>query len=235
MQTMINTGQPQKPNPIQRTILTIGQILLILIGIQSLRIILFLILAWIGSKTGLYSPLGKFIDILTFGLLGMALCLFFRPKKEALGFDLSTLGKKTRLAEVAGAIILIILAAINISQDMNQLVPTLVSCLVFPFFEEPLFRGWIWNKLSSNLPQRWAGPVCTFLVTILFAVWHLGYVDEVALHMGNNMLSPAILHVMLMKMVIASIIGFAAGLLRWRTGNIYGSILMHAFWNLFGR
>jgi membrane protease YdiL (CAAX protease family) len=36
-------------------------------------------------------------------------------------------------------------------------------------------------------------------------------------------------------MVIASIIGLAAGLLRWKTGNIYASILFHMFWNLFGR
>jgi membrane protease YdiL (CAAX protease family) len=73
------------------------------------------------------------------------------------------------------------------------------------------------------------------VTTLLFVIWHLGYWDVVAQHMPAGASLSTLVHVMLMKMLIASIIGLAAGVLRWKTGNIYASLLIHAFWNLFGR
>jgi membrane protease YdiL (CAAX protease family) len=213
---------------------TLGQILLILLGIQLARAAIYAALGMIGTHTGWYEPLDPIPNGITFVLLGVILFLVFRPPLADLGLASATHTKTTRWMVRIWAALLAAMLIWSFSFAPDQIITNLVGCVVFPLFEEPLFRGWIWNRLQSVLLEKWAGALCTILTTLLFSIWHLGYWEVVAQHSGNALFSAQILHIMLMKMVIAAVIGLAAGLLRWRTGSIHASILLHATWNLFG-
>jgi membrane protease YdiL (CAAX protease family) len=67
-------------------------------------------------------------------------------------------------------------------------------------------------------------------VTLLFMIWHLGYLDVLILHplATNNI--PGI---MISKMGIGLVLGLIVGYLRLKTGKTYLSILFHGLWNVF--
>jgi membrane protease YdiL (CAAX protease family) len=167
-------------------------------------------------------------------ITGIIFWILVRPQSETLGFTYFP-QSKSKYIYLAVFLLLVMMAGYNLFLDPSQVMPTILSCLVFPLFEEPLFRGWIWNWINPTLPSRGNGWLSVLITTVLFAIWHLGYWDVVALHVRAGTTLSAMMHIMLMKMVIASIIGLAAGLLRWKTGNSYASILFHMFWNLLGR
>lgn len=208
---------------------TILRIILILAVIQLFRAIIFRTLMFAGM-----SPVEDITNAASILLTGLTVFIVFKPDAAAVGLN-NFPRSKIRLVYFAGFALLLVLAGINLYLDPTQIIPTLLSCLIFPSFEEPLFRGWIWNRVTNSLHSRWRGPLGVLVTTILFTMWHLGYWDVIALHVPAGLSYTGMAHVMLMKMVITTIIGLVCGLLRWKTGNIYASILFHAFWNLFGR
>jgi uncharacterized protein len=167
-------------------------------------------------------------------LTGMIVWKVTKPQANTLG-QIEFPAAKTRFLYAGIGAVLLLLAGVNIVLDPSQLMPTFISCIVFPLFEEPLFRGWVWNRINPTLPPRGNGLTTILITSLLFAIWHLGYWDVVALHIPAGTTLPVMAHIMLMKMVIAVVIGLATGFLRWKTGSTYSSILFHAFWNLFGR
>lgn len=205
-----------------------------LAGIQLVRAALYWIIGKFGQVTGVFEPTGDITNGLSMLFTGLIIWSLVRPQTETLGLThISQL--KSKYIYLAVLLLLVMLAGYNLVLDPSQIMPTILSCLVFPLFEEPIFRGWIWNRINPALPARGNGWLSVLITTVLFAIWHLGYWDVVALHVHAGTTLPAMMHIMLMKMAIASIIGLAAGLLRWKTGNSYASILFHMFWNLFGR
>ncbi len=207
----------------------ITRIIITLAGFQLTRALLY----WILTLSNLHSR-GDITNVVSIVLTGLIIWIIFKPDMTVIGLD-GFPKSRVKFAYYGFGLLLIILAGMNLFRDPSQLLPTIISCVVFPLFEEPIFRGWIWNCVSTALPAR-ANSLLTLLVsTLLFAVWHLGYWDVVALHVRQGTTFASLTQFMLMKMVIASIIGLLAGLLRWKTSNIYASILVHAFWNLFGR
>jgi uncharacterized protein len=208
---------------------SIIRIIITLAGIQLIRAILYRIIGSIGV-----SPAGDITNAASVIITCVILWIVSEP--DAASFGLTGFPQsRSKYGYFGFGTLLLILVGVNVMLDPSQLLPNFISCLIFPLFEEPIFRGWIWNRISITLPARGNGLIATLVTTFLFALWHLGYWDVVALHLPAGTTLPVMGHVMLMKMVIASIIGLAAGLLRWKTGNIYASILFHAFWNLFGR
>jgi membrane protease YdiL (CAAX protease family) len=202
---------------------------MILTAIQMFRAVVYHVLILAGM-----SPVDDITNAASMLLTGLTVLILFKPGMAAVGLD-NFPRSKVRFVYYAGFALLFVLAGVNLYLDPAQLVPTLISCLIFPLFEEPLFRSWIWDRASTSLPTRWNGPLAVVVTAVLFALWHLGYWDVVALHVPAGLPLSGMMHVMLMKMMITSIIGLVCGLLRWKTGNIYTSILFHAFWNLFGR
>jgi membrane protease YdiL (CAAX protease family) len=227
----MNPLQDVKPSLIKSLL----EIFLLLSGIQVIRFICYRTMALAGSATGWFQQYGDITNELSILITGLIIWLIFRPPLKMIGITGFTGRSGTKIVEVCATILLLILAVINLVLDLGQVIPTLVSCLIFPLFEEPLFRGWIWNKVSPTISAKWNGLLCVLLTATLFAIWHLGYWDVVALHVKPGTTFASMQHIMWMKMVISSIIGVVTGLLRWKTGNIYASILFHATWNLFGR
>jgi uncharacterized protein len=221
----------EKPSLIK----AILNILAILCTIQVIRLVLYRITALAGSTSGWYQPYGEITNGMSMLFTAFSVWMIYRPPFKISGFTGFDDHSRIKTVEIAGGIALLALAAINLVINPDQIISTLVSCLVFPLFEEPLFRGWIWNKLSPALPFKGNGILTIFLVSVLFAICHLGYWDVVSLHLKAGTTMEVKLHIMQMKMMVASIIGIITGILRWKTGNIYASVLFHAAWNLFGR
>ncbi|MDD3400365.1 MAG: type II CAAX endopeptidase family protein [Eubacteriales bacterium] len=102
----------------------------------------------------------------------------------------------------------------------------LYGSIVTPILEELLFRGVIWNKLNKCFDKEWK----TFLtVTVLFALWHIGYAIGIYLWNGGNLLN-----VIMMKVITGAIFGAMLGSLRYKTKNCYSGILVHGILNVLG-
>ncbi len=207
-------------------------ILLTLAEFQLVRLAVYYSLNLLVSLSGLLQPRSDLANGLSIVITGIILIAVYRPSFNSFVVSFISTKPSTRWIEISTGVGLALLAAINFILNPDQIVPTLISCLVFPLFEEPIFRGWIWKRLSSILPTRLNGILCTVFTALLFAVLHLGYADVIAHHISN----PANLgHFLWMKMLVALIIGLFTGLLRWKTGRITAPILFHSAWNLFGR
>ena len=125
-------------------------------------------------------------------------------------------------------LLLMVLGMLLTGQANAEAIMILIYGTIFtPLFEEVLFRGIVWNRLEeTDLPQ-WA---IFITVTILFGLWHLGYVDSIAWRIDGNLL-----WAMTMKVIVGLAVGVLTGLARWKSKSVYPAILAHAIWNTFGR
>ncbi|MGN0185132.1 MAG: lysostaphin resistance A-like protein [Aristaeellaceae bacterium] len=98
--------------------------------------------------------------------------------------------------------------------------------IVTPVFEELLFRGFFWNRLSSHVKKEW---VVYLIVTILFGLWHIGYAVGIYLWQGGSLLL-----CIAMKVLWGTMYGFLLGFIRLKTRNCYLGILAHGVLNVFG-
>ena len=83
-------------------------------------------------------------------------------------------------------IVLLIASPSNYRGGMESVFLLAYSCIVTPVFEKLLFRGYIWNQLSGVLGSKWATYLTT---TILFALWHLAYIDSIAFRVEDGLLT----------------------------------------------
>jgi membrane protease YdiL (CAAX protease family) len=120
-------------------------------------------------------------------------------------------------------------ASILVSEDLSfeTAAAAVYACAVTPVFEEILFRGFVWNKLSGAFKNQWITYIIT---TLLFALWHLGYIDTVALKAHGN-----IAVIMLWKAITGLCFGVVLGFARIKAKNCYFTILLHGIMNVFGR
>lgn len=123
--------------------------------------------------------------------------------------------------------VLLIASPSNYQDGIGSVFMLLYSCIVTPVFEEVLFRGYIWNKLSGILGNKWATYLTT---TILFGLWHLAYIDSIAFRVEDGLLT-----MMVWKVVTGLCFGIVLGAVRMKTKNCYSTILLHGAMNLFGR
>ena len=130
-------------------------------------------------------------------------------------------------ATVMAAALLILTPILTKNGSACAIILLLYSTIVTPVFEELIFRGFVWNQLNTLLEKEW----CTYIVsTLLFAVWHFGYLDSVAFRVGTGLVN-----VMIWKAVTGLCFGVVLGALRLKTKNSYSTMLLHGALNLFGK
>ena len=110
---------------------------------------------------------------------------------------------------------------------MESVILLLYSAVITPVYEELLFRGYIWNRISKVYSNRWAVYV---LVTILFGLWHLVYIDSIAYRVSDGLFS-----IMVWKVITAVCFGIVLGAVRMKSDNCFASMLVHGALNLFAR
>lgn len=103
----------------------------------------------------------------------------------------------------------------------------LYGAVIVPVFEELLFRGYVWNRLDAVFGKT---GVTYVLSAALFAVWHFGYADSLAMRVQSGLA-----HALFWKAVTGLCFGLVLGLLRIKCKNSYATMLLHGILNIFGR
>ncbi|MGV8084605.1 MAG: lysostaphin resistance A-like protein [Coriobacteriia bacterium] len=164
--------------------------------------------------------------------------LFFaiviRPAAAALALQWTSMPDRSRTLILDFGGLLVVIVAWICWRRTGALLHYVALVLLIPAFEEVLFRGYAWSQLSATFDGARV-PLATLLVsTALFGLWHIGYADTLVSELSPT--GPALLGSMAAATAVktgsALILGLLAGIVRWRTGRVYGSFLAHAFWNL---
>ncbi|MDO5851013.1 MAG: CPBP family intramembrane metalloprotease [Methanobacteriaceae archaeon] len=152
------------------------------------------------------------------------LFLYFKPSWVELSYSINN----NKLLYSLGFVILLILSFIpfTFNWELDILFINLYGVFLIPFFEESIFRGFIWNKLNNQLNNEYG---VLFITSVLFAFWHTGYLDVFLLNSNSG----NIFNLLIFKVIFGFVLGLILGFARLKTDNIYLSFLLHGFWNLF--
>ena len=208
----------------------LGQVIVLLVCIQLARALVAYALRFVAQPDG-NVVLFQISNALSFILVGVAMLILRRPSLTTLGLDFNSGGRREKAIYVFGGFAVLTLIAISLMLDVRENWVNLHFAIVVPLFEELLFRGYVWSKIKSVLPENANGSTL-IIVTLLFAFWHIGYLDSflsipLAVH---GITLPFLL---MSKIIIGLVLGTIAGFARWQSGKVFGPVLIHALWNLF--
>lgn len=120
------------------------------------------------------------------------------------------------------AAVLLICSPSNFSGGYKAILLLIYGSIVTPIYEELIFRGYIWNRLSLAFTK----PFWVYVWSVIFfTLWHLGYMTEQILS-GN-------FEAVFFKLLAGLGYGAVLGLIRLKTDNCYIGILAHGVLNLF--
>lgn len=205
------------------------KIIVVLAGIQFLRVILFGVLSAITQPS---VSLQIIWNGLSFIIVGIILLIYFKPSLNDLGLGYDNIRLRTRILYITGFSVLstLILSQYIFEWELHVLIFSIVFGIITPVFEELLFRGYIWSKLHES-DGIISPDILTFLtVTLLFGVWQLGYIDVFIRNpaiMGNAGM------LITLKIGISLVLGLIVGFLRFKSDKTYASIIIHGLWNIF--
>lgn len=208
------------------------KVLLALIIIQMLRAS-FISAMWFGVPHPPHDLITfQIFNGLSFIMVGMILLFYFKPSLKELGLNWDHIKPKTRKMYILGVFVLVVMALIpyTFAWETDVLVMGIIFSLLTPAFEEFLFRGYIWNSIQGSVEMVNPQIITWLAVTLLFSLWHIGYIDVFLIHPMGLTNIPMIL---ISKMLIGLILGAIVGFLRLKTGKTYASFLFHGFWNIF--
>lgn len=211
-----------------------GRFLLVLLVIQVVRALVITGL-WRFLHPAADSPLWAYMDMVAFGLTGMGLLLAFRPSREQLALDWRTAPRWELAAYIGMGILTLGLVISTYFLQSDLFIGNLNSAIVIPIFEELLFRGWGWGQLKKSASFKASGFANWLVISFLFGLWHFGYMDIYLLKVApaNPDMDWGVFFPM--KFLTTFVIGLIVGLPRWRTGRVYGSLILHSLINIFGR
>ncbi|MEG3224587.1 MAG: abortive infection protein [Methanobacteriales archaeon Met13] len=208
------------------------KIILILVLIQLFRALVLGIL-WFAFGSSKKVTLFQFFNGLSFIIVGIILVLWCKPSSKDMGLNWGDLRLRIRIIYLAGIVFLIFMALTpyTLSWELNLLILGVVFGLVIPAFEELLFRGYIWGKIENSLEMAERSVLTWIIVTLLFSIWHLGYLDVFIIHPlgGGNLIM-----LLASKLAIGLVLGLLVGYTRLKTRKTYASFLLHGLWNVFG-
>lgn len=205
------------------------KIILLLIGLQIGRIIL-------KESTFLFLSYNKFNDIIISMITVSFLILFiiYKSKKENISLDVFSYMKnkesKMYYFILTGAIMLLIFTSpsFSVEPSTENLLILIYTTIMIPVYEEILFRSYIWNVLKEGNKEELKIYILT---TILFSLYHIGYIDTVIMTNGFN----NIVLIIFIKCCLMLSYGLFIGFFRYKIKNSYSCILIHSFINIFGR
>ena len=208
----------------------LGKIIIILLVIQLLRAFVMDGL-WYVIKPGENIVLFQILNGISFLIVGVLLLAVFRPSLKDLSLSLEDVRKRTKIIYLAGMIALpiFIVLPVALGAELDVILLSFIFGLIVPAFEELLFRGYLWNNMQNSLKGEHSGLVTWITITILFGLWHIGYIDVFLIHPREFALVPLLIG----KIEVGLILGAIVGFIRLKTNKVYGSFLFHGFWNIF--
>ena len=193
-------------------------IILKLTALQVLLIIWKMILGQLFVNQDNFTD--KMITML--GMLILTLLIIISSWKKNI--KLSFLPQKFSYRYMIGTIIAVIFLVTTPSNYVDGIrgpILLLYASIITPLYEELLFRGYVWNQLDHIYKSR---NQIIWINTILFSIWHLGYITD-ALIAGE--------WIALSKLVIGFTYGIIICFIRFKTKNCYSTFLVHGILNAF--
>ncbi len=211
---------------------SLAQFVLLMLFLQAVRAGMTLLL-WYWQKPGDIESLWNKIHLVSFAVMLPGFWLLVRPSLQEIGARMGGITPRERsLYRDAGVVLVALVFALRLRAP-ELMLRNVVFVLMVPVYEEVLFRGYGWDKINRALGARpqW---LTLLAVTLSFGLWHLGYVDVLLLRaLPYSFAGPSLGAAIAIKVLTALLLGLVTGLVRWRTGHIFGPILIHGFWNLF--
>jgi uncharacterized protein len=207
---------------------------LLLCLIQSVRAALTWGL-WIWLHPSGSKPAGSAADIAAFLITGLLCLLVFPPGSVRIGLDWQNVSQGEKAIYNLLVVVLILGICGTYLMENELLMENIKVGLVIPIFEELIFRGWGWQRIESALTGKRAKMTTWLITSALFALWHIGYIDAFYLKVLPTNPGASLGDFLLWKVIFTFFFGLAVGFLRWRTGRVYGSMILHGFLNLLGR
>lgn len=212
----------------------IGRFLVLLLAIQIGRGLIITGL-WRILQPASDSPLWAYMDMVAFGVIGISLLILARPSAAQLGLDWRPAPRWEWIACILLGVLTLVLVLGTYFIQPDLLAININAAIVIPVFEELLFRGWGWGRLENVRTARHSGFLHWLFISLLFAIWHFGFLDIYLLKVAEANPGMDWSNFFIMKLLTTLVIGLLVGVPRWRSGRVYGSILLHALINLFGR
>ena len=156
--------------------------------------------------------------------------IILRKKNINLNFFPKKFNMKYKLFTIFVLLFFIVTPIITKNYELYNILSLVYNAIITVIFEELIFRGLIFKEISSM-----KNDLIAYLVsTILFGIWHLGYIDTIIWR--TSLFSPDanIANIMFWKVITGIIIGVILGFFRYKNKNVYSSMLVHTFINTFG-
>ena len=202
---------------------TIGFMILVLLLLSLSLFVIKRIIFFFVARTDFSDYMASMVSM----IILTSIILRLSRKAE---INLSIFPDKFTVSYISVSIISVVLFIASPSNYKGGIEPILLlvySSIVTPIFEELIFRGYIWNELNQIFTSEWKTYIVT---TILFALWHLGYISSIAFRVEDDLLN-----VMIWKVITGLCFGIVLGAVRLKTKNCYSTMLLHGVMNLFGR
>ena len=205
------------------------KIILIILGLFAFQLLR------IGAKTLMFLLIERTLVADTiFNIIIMGAAVFpILVITKRKGYDLSIMPKRFSVWYIVATVFVALLFTLTLvlftEGTVYGVLFLIYGALVTPFFEETVFRGVVWSavRIKNNLSSYIAS-------TLLFAVWHLGYIDTVIWRTSLFFPDADIFKIVMMKVVTGFIIGMILGAVRYKTKNVYASMLLHCLINTVG-
>jgi membrane protease YdiL (CAAX protease family) len=201
------------------------KIIFVLVIIQVLRAVIFEFFLVTVQPSG---PLLFIFRGLDFIIVGIILLLYFKPSLNDLGLRWDNIRLRSRIIYIMffSVLTILILSQSVFEGEFDILIGLIVYSIINPIFEELIFRGYIWSKISESEGMINPDGLTFLTVTLLFSVWQLGYADVLIRYSNLGL-------IMVLKMMAGLVLGLFVGYLRLKTGKTYASIIFHGLRNLF--
>lgn len=163
----------------------------------------------------------------------IAICIgyiFIKSKNVELNIFPKKFNNKYIIISVFLILFFIITPIITKNNRIVDIMSLIYSAIITVVYEELIFRGYIYNKI-----ELYSNSIKAYTIsTILFGIWHLGYIDTIIWRTSMFNQNTNILKIMIWKVITGFILGSIFGFFRHRNKNVYSSMLIHSFINCFG-
>lgn len=115
--------------------------------------------------------------------------------------------------------------------SLYDVLSLIYGSIITVIIEEIIFRGYVYKEIGNIKNDFWS----YIISTILFGIWHLGYVDTVIWRASIISPNAKIINIMFWKVITGLLFGVVVGFFRYKNKNVYSSMIAHALLNTFGR
>ena len=170
------------------------------------------------------------VSMIYMTLIICIMLIIMKKKKIDINIFPEKWNVKYKIFTILVFLFFIITPIITMNYQLYNILALIYNALITVIFEELIFRGLIFKEISLMKNDLMA----YIISTILFGIWHLGYIDTIIWR--TSLFSPDsnIVNIMFWKVITGMIIGLVLGFFRYRNKNVYSSMLVHTFINTFG-